>query len=204
MTRRTVNNAPLDALPENVPMPAIGAHIRQRRKALGMTLSQLSVRSGLSAPFLSQLERNLASPSLVSLMSLTRALDLEIESLLKVPGERSIICRANKRQRILTDSKAKYFDLSADLPMRQMDAILMQIPPGHIYPVDQRNGEEFLFILEGELEVEVGDVKTTLGTGDSLHFNSQLPHKSQNRTRKTVSVLYVGTPSVLPSAPRTD
>lgn len=179
---------------------ALGAHLRQRRKQMKLTLDQLSQRSGLSTPFLSQLERNLATPSLVSLLALTRALQLDVQTLLQVPGERHMVCRAGQRPQIRTDSPARYFDLSSALPMRQLDALMMEIPAGHVYPLDQRNGEEFLYVLEGELYVEVGEVRTTLKAGDSLHFNSQLPHRSENRSERTVRLLYVGTPSVLRDA----
>lgn len=183
---------------------AIGAHIRQRRKQLGLTLSQLSTQAGLSVPFLSQLERDLAAPSLVSLLALTRALQLDMQTLLQVPGERSIVCRADERPQILTHSPARYFDLSSPLPMRQLDALLIEVPPGHVYPLDQRGGEEFVFVLEGELHVQVGSVDTTLRAGDSVHFNSQLPHQSQNRSAHAVRLLYVGTPSVLADLPPAD
>jgi uncharacterized cupin superfamily protein len=72
----------------------------------------------------------------------------------------------------------------------------MSIPPGHVFPTDRRDGEDFLYVLKGELNAVVGDVKTTLRTGDSMHFDSRVPHTARNDSDAEVLLLYVGTPSV--------
>ena len=82
------------------------------------------------------------------------------------------------------------------MQFQQMDALLMVIPPGHVFPVDQREGEDFLYVLKGELYTELGDLKETLREGDSSHFNSRTPHTASNLTDEDVILLYVGTPSV--------
>ena len=175
---------------------AIGPRIKFRRLQLGLTLKQIAERSGLSAPFLSQAERNQTVPSLVSVLALANALEVDIGYFLEVPTVRSIICRAKQRPQILLDSPVEYFDVSSSLAHRQMDAIVMRIPPGHSYPIDQREGEEFMMVLQGELDVMIGEICTTLKAGDSAHFTSQLAHSSTNTSGKTVTVLYVGTPAI--------
>lgn len=181
---------------------AIGQRIKFRRLQLGLTLKQISERSGLSAPFLSQAERNQTVPSLVSVLALAKALEVDIPYFLEVPTERSIVCRAKQRPKILLDSPVAYFDVSSNLAHRQMDAIVMKIPPGHTYPIDQRDGEEFMMVLQGELQVVIGEIRTTLRSGDSAHFTSQLAHASSNTSEKTVTVLYVGTPAIFSEASR--
>lgn len=174
----------------------IGSRIKERRKSLGMTLQQLAAESGLSAPFISQVERNKAAPSIVSLTNLAKALRVEIAYFLQVPSDSSGIRRAKRRRRILVESPVDYFQLSANLADQKMDAILMRIPAGHEFPVDQRQGEDFLYVLEGSLEIVTGETRAILKPGDSIHFDSRIPHSANNRTNREVTLLYVGTPSI--------
>lgn len=173
----------------------IGTMMRLRRKELGMTLKGLAEKSGLSSPFLSQAERNLTVPSMVSLIKLADALDVDLKYFMEVPHNDSIIHRGDDLRSIDMKSPVKYFNMSSELVNQQMDAIVMSIPPGHIFPTDRREGEDFLYVLKGELYAEVGDVKATLKTGDGMHFDSQVPHTARNDSDAEVLLLYVGTPS---------
>ena len=178
---------------------AIGGRIKGRRQELGMTLQALATSSGLSAPFISQAERNLTTPSLVSLSALARAMGVEIGYFMEVPSDEDIVRRADAPERIEFDSPVLYHQLSSRLPGQLMDAILMTIPPGHRFPIDQRNGEDFLYVVEGEIVSQVGEVRTLLRRGDSMHFRSQTPHSACNESDRNVKLLYVGTPSFLRS-----
>ena len=175
---------------------AIGQTIRARRLELGLTLQALADASGLSTAFISQVERNEAAASMVSLMNLARALDVSVAMLMEIPlGEAPVRRRADP-QYIEVDSPVEYIQLGANMKFQQMDAVLMRIPPGHVFPVDQREGEDFLYVIKGELYTELGSLKETLREGDSSHFNSRTPHTARNLTDDEVILLYVGTPSV--------
>ena len=175
---------------------AIGGKIKSRRKELGLTLAGLADASGLSAPFLSQAERNQTVPSLVSLTALARALRVEMSYFMEVPKDENIVRRSSEPEVIDLDSPVTYHQLSSDLPGQMMDAIVMSIPPGHRFPIDQREGEDFLFVVEGEIVSQVGDVRAVLRKGDSMHFRSQSPHTAWNESDAPVILLYVGTPSI--------
>ncbi len=175
---------------------AIGGRIKSRRQELGLTLQALAEASGLSAPFLSQAERNQTVPSLVSLSALATALKVDIGYFMEVPQDDNIVRRAEEPEVINLDSPVTYHQLSSKLPGQQMDAILMTIPPGHRFPIDQREGEDFLYVISGEIVSQVGDLRTTLKPGDSMHFRSQSPHSAWNESSDDVVLLYVGTPSI--------
>ncbi|MCZ0944414.1 MAG: XRE family transcriptional regulator [Gammaproteobacteria bacterium] len=175
---------------------ATGQTIRARRQELGMTLQALGEKSGLSTAFISQVERGQASASMVSLMNLARALDVNVTTFMEIPMGEAPIRRRDNPQYIEIDSPVQYVQLSAGMKLQQLDIVLMTIPPGHVFPVDQREGEDFLYVLEGELYTELGDLKETLREGDCTHFNSRTPHTASNLTTKDVVLLYVGTPSV--------
>lgn len=184
--------------------PPIGARIKSRRKALGLTLQELADRSGLSKPFLSQAERDLTTPSLMSMLSLARGLEVEVSYFMEIPQARDMVRRADAPATIAVDSPVTYFDLASALPDRKLDAVLMRIPPGHCFPVDTRNGEHFRYVLEGELYARAGDIHTVLKAGDSMHFDARAPHTVENRTAQEAVLLYVGTPSVLQRDPPID
>lgn len=175
---------------------AIGGRIKGRRQELGMTLQALADASGLSAPFLSQAERNQTVPSLVSLTALANALGVEIGYFMEVPKDQNIVRRTDSPEYIDIDSPVIYQQLSSALPGQMMDAILMTIPPGHRFPTDQREGEDFLYMVDGELVSQVGDVTAVLKRGDSMHFRSQTPHSAWNASDKDAILLYVGTPTL--------
>lgn len=173
----------------------LGERIKSRRKEMGLTLQKLADLSGLSAPFISQAERDLTTPSLISLLALARALDVDLDHFMIIPDNQDIVHRASAPKRIEIDSPVDYHDLSSQLPNRQLDVMLMRIPPGHSFPVDQRNGEDMLYLIKGELWASAGQTETVLKAGDSLHFDSRLPHSARNDSDAEAVLLYVGTPS---------
>ena len=178
------------------PVIAAGEIIRARRQELGLTLQDLAQKTQLSPAFISQVERNKAAASMVSLVNIARALEVRVTAFMEIPAGEKPFRRRDDPQRIEVDSPVEYVQLSAGMKFQQMDAIFMVIPPGHVFPVDQREGEDFLYLLKGELYSELGDLKLTLREGDSMHFNSRTPHTASNRTDEEVHLLYVGTPSV--------
>lgn len=178
------------------PTLPIGERIRARRKAMGLTLQELANRSGLSAPFISQAERNLSVPSLWSLLALAKAMDVDISYFMTIPHSDAIVARADQPRRIQADSSVVYHSLSSDFEGRRMDAMLIHIPPGYAFRTDQRNGEIFRYVIKGELHAIAGDVETVLGAGDSMHFDARLAHSIANRSDEPAILLYTGTPSL--------
>lgn len=158
-------------------------------------MQQLANASGLSAPFISQAERDLTTPSLVSLLALAKALEVEIDHFMLIPDNGDIVHRADEPNIIAVDSPVTYVDLSSALTNRQMDVTLMRIPAGHAFPIDQRNGEDLLYVISGELWASAGQTSTTLKTGDSVHFDARLPHMARNDSESETVILYVRTPS---------
>ncbi|MBB6252259.1 helix-turn-helix domain-containing protein [Nitrospirillum iridis] len=174
----------------------MGERIRARRKALGLTLQQVAQRSGLSAPFISQAERDLSVPSLMSLLALADALTVDLTYFMEVPDGGAIVHRAAKPKRIEVDSPVDYIDLASNLDDRKLDIVLMRVPPGHAFPTDQRKGEDFLYVVRGEITGVVGKTKAKLGPGDNLHFDSLQHHSVRNTSNREALLLYVGTPSI--------
>lgn len=179
------------------PKLPIGHRIKARRKALGLTLQELASRSGLSAPFISQAERNLTTPSVWSLMNLAKGLEVDVSHFMEWPHTNQIVFRAATPKNVDIDSDVGYVDLSSELPDRKMDAVLVRIPPGFAFPPDSHDGEIFRYVIEGKLTAVAGDVQAELGPGDGMHFDGRVTHFVRNDSDEDVVLLYVGTPAFL-------
>lgn len=180
---------------------SIASLLKGRRAALGLTLQELAERSGLSAAFLSQAERGKATPSIVSLINIANALDTDIHYFITPPSATSLVRRANNPQYVEIDSPVVYKRLDADIRNQQMNALLMEVPPGVELPVVHRaEGEDFFYVLEGEIEQSIGDKVFTLRRGDSAHHNTQVDHSVTNKSAKLAKLIWVGTPLVFPSS----
>ena len=110
---------------------------------------------------------------------------------------RVVVRRAADPVRIEIDSPVNYYRLDGDVSNRQMNALLLEIPPGCELPkVHRESGEDFLYVLSGEISLTVGDETMSIGQGDSLHINSQLDHSCVNNTDQAARMIWVGTPSI--------
>lgn len=175
---------------------SIGSAIRDRRRGLGLTLQALATSSGLSIPFLSQVERNLAHPSLLSLEAIARALDVDVDYFVGVPTPGQIVRRAGEHERIDLESPVVYERLSGRHAERKMEALRLIVPPGLVAPTIHREGEGFWYILSGTLEMTVGRKKLVLKAGDSAHFDQRHPYSMRNAGKSEVRMIWVGTPAI--------
>ena len=183
---------------------SIGRLLKARRLELKLTLQEVAERSELSAAFLSQAERGKATPSIISLINIARALETDIHYFITPPAPTSLVRRADQPQYIDIDSPIRYRRLDSEIRNQQMNALIMEIPPGTVLPVVHREvGEDFFYVLEGEVEQRIGDKMFTLKQGDSAHHNTQVDHDSTNKSKRVARILWVGTPILFPPNPET-
>jgi len=180
---------------------SIGGLLKARRLELGLTLKELAERAELSAAFLSQSENGKATPSIVSLINIAKALETDINYFVTPPAPTSLVRRANDPQYIEIESPVVYKRLDAQIRNQQMNALIMEIPPQTRLPVVHREeGEDFFYVLEGQVEQRIGDKVFTLKKGDSAHHNTQVDHDVNNKSSKVAKLLWVGTPVLFPSS----
>ncbi len=184
----------------------IGQSIKARRKALGLTLEEVAKRSGLSPAFISQAERGKASPSIVSLLSLAKALDVTLEYFMEIPRGRQLVRKAGEPEYIDLDSPVKYVRLSAGLRNQKLEVILLEIPPKAdneraVFPkVCRESGEAVYYMLDGQLTFQLDDEVFVLEAGDSVHFNTGTQYWMSNDGDKMARILWVGTPVLFEEA----
>jgi transcriptional regulator with XRE-family HTH domain len=162
----------------------IGARIRRLRLKKSMGLVELGRHTGLSASFLSQLEtgrvvptlRNLARIAMVFSKDLTYFFESEPSAIFRVHRQKD---RVRLPQTGVEPPTYTFESLGFMVPDRHMDPYFAEFIPmageneakAHVHA-----GFEFLYVLDGELEVNHGENHTTLGTGDALYFDSSTPH----------------------------
>lgn len=176
----------------------LGRRLRARRQELGLSLRELAERVALTASFLSQIERDLASPSIQSLRKISDALEVPIFYFLVEPDVKSPVVRRDERVQLrLPGSNLAYQLMTPDLS-RQMEVLLAEKEPGQemiTMPLRQQT-EEFIYILEGQLEIELGQEAYLLGPGDSVYFDGPMLRRLTARGDTTLRFISVITPPI--------
>ncbi|AKO99465.1 MAG: XRE family transcriptional regulator [Marinovum algicola] len=181
--------------------PQLGAAIRKRRKQVQMTLQALCDRSGVSVGYLSQVERDNATPSLGTLAQIADALGVALEYFIAAPKPSDGLTRAGQRPQFsLAHSSLTYESLAADFPGSELSSYLLHVPPGYVSETVSHEGEEMIFVLEGEIEQTLDNQSFRMKAGDCLHYSGQTAHAWSNPTEKTARILWAGTLTVLTRA----
>lgn len=188
------------------PPPDVGGRIRAFRVAQGLSLRRLAALSGFSVGFLSLVERGLSSISLARLHAVATALGVPMAEFfgdLAMAGEDEAdagdivftLTRAADRVPKPVSRGRSFEMLSVRRPGLVLEPMLVHIEPddGREAPL-AHEGEEFAYVLSGELGYEVAGVEYVLGPGDSLYLRSSTPHRIYNRGTETAVVISVVTP----------
>jgi transcriptional regulator with XRE-family HTH domain len=177
----------------------IGERIKRLRLKKSMGLVELGKHTGLSASFLSQLEtgrvvptlRNLARIAMVFSKDLSYFFETEPQSMFRVHRRKD---RVRLPQTGVEDPTYFFESLGYMVPDRHMDPYFAQFIPlektkearAHMHP-----GYEFLYILDGELELHHGEHHCTLTPGDAVYFDSSTPHSYICASKKPADALIV-------------
>jgi transcriptional regulator with XRE-family HTH domain len=171
----------------------LGVAIRGRRKALGLTLVQLAGRAELSHPFLSQLERGLVRPSMSSLHRIAQALGTSQPALMSLTLDRGAaeVGLVPAGEGIAVDNpggSARSLVAGA----RALHPLLFEGALPEFGPAHTHDGDEFIHVLAGAIEVEIADEGLfTVRTGDTLYYPGTLPHRWRGVGGEQVRALFV-------------
>ncbi|WP_052664681.1 helix-turn-helix domain-containing protein [Nitriliruptor alkaliphilus] len=177
-----------------------GRRLRAARKAQRLTLAQVADEVGLTKGFLSKVERDLATPSVATLLRLCAALGLSIGDLFTEAPDRGDLIRADAYPSIGFGGAGMAESLLTPLRERRLQVIHSVIRPGggsgdetYELPADV----EFVLVLEGELHLTIGTHTHQMATGDAMTFGPQAPHSFRNPAASAVTrVLWVLTPAL--------
>jgi transcriptional regulator with XRE-family HTH domain len=181
----------------------IGEKIKKLRLDKNIDLPKLAELTGFSTALLSQMENHLISPPLSSLGKIAGALGVEMGYFFGSSSDVDFtIVRRNERRPISRVASKQgvnygysYESLAYEQKNRHMEPFLVSLEPAtvknrHAY---SHEGEEFIFVLEGKMEITLGDHTDILEAGDSIYFNSLIPHRvqcSEGLETKIVAVIY--------------
>lgn len=184
--------------PDGETRPSVGPLIRATRRRQDMTLQALGDASGLSVGYLSQIERDIATPSLSSLTRIAHALGAEVGQFMPVPRGSGIHNRAATRETTwISEGGMTYQRLHGEFPGATFSAFRITLPPGFEGEIDRHDGEEFVQLDSGRARFEIDGISYDLHAGDTLHFRSDMRHQAFNPHDAPAVLTWLGTSPVL-------
>ena len=163
-----------------------GRMIRELREQKGLSIDTLGKKTQLSQDQLFQIEEGTLSPALGVLIKIARALDVKVGTLMGAEATHSfMIVRKEEMAKhphlVSKESlgyKYSYITLGQEKKDRRMEPFLVILEPGAIESekISVHEGEEFLYVLEGEMEIGLGQNKEVLFPGDSIYYDGSIPH----------------------------
>ncbi|MEJ1996332.1 MAG: cupin domain-containing protein [Limibacillus sp.] len=191
---------------------SLGSELRQLRKARQMTLKDLSKASGVSLSHLSAIERAASQPSMEVLGDISAALSVTPDWFFARrsgagPMEQAYVVRAQNRRSLNSLYGQDVQELG------YTDMLLSSSIGGDFYmgmavyapysekpddPLQRHEGEEHGIVIEGELEMQIGDEVMTLREGDSYSFDARIPHHARNRQSRPCRLIWAVSPVVIP------
>ncbi len=182
----------------------VGFKIKGIRESKNLTIEEISERSGLSTEQIVSIENNQNLPSLGPLIKIARALGVRLGTFMDDNDSLGpVITRAADRNREssisfsngATDTRKhmEYHPLAQQKAGRHMEPFIIDVNPTDKleYKLSAHEGEEFIYVLEGELEIEYGKKKYTLEAGDSIFYDSIVKHHVHGVAGKPAKILAV-------------
>lgn len=172
----------------------IGSKIKELRLRNGLTQEELADRCELTKGYISQLENDLTSPSISTLKDILVSLGSGLREFFSDEDEESIVYSAKDYFEKVTDENTVTW-LVPTSQRNAMEPILMTLKAGcSSYDDLPHDGEEFGYVLEGELKVTVGKRTQCVGTGGSFYFRSGKTHYITNAGKTDAKVLWISCP----------
>lgn len=179
----------------------IGSQVRALRNRRDLTLQDLADLTGLSKPNLSQIENNLVTPPIATLLKIAAALGVSIGYFFQGVGPDSSMVVVRKADRYgvakgphISHIGYQYEPLAYPKVDKTMEPFIVHMEEREAEAIVYNNhrGEEFLYVLEGKIEFRRGDTVVLLEEGDSLYFDSVVPHgyRGIGGTAKTLVIIY--------------
>lgn len=164
----------------------LGERIADFRQKNGMTLEQMSQRTGLDIQFLSAVEAHDLYPSLGPLVKIARTLGVRLGTFLDDKlSQDPLIVRLDQRQKQITTHRGEqgpedtvFYSLGLGKTDRHMEPFFVELMPGEqgSDKLSSHEGEEFIVVVSGQVELVYGQDKFMLNPGDSMYYNSVVPH----------------------------
>jgi transcriptional regulator with XRE-family HTH domain len=173
----------------------IGERIKNLRQLSSLTQEELAERANLTKGFISQIERDLTSISLDSLIQILDALDENISDFFKEASQEKIVYRGTDRVAIEKEKIEKFELLVPGSTNRRLEPILLTLKKGESTPKERpHEGEEFGFVLRGRVTLRFGREVLKLKKGECFYLSAEKEHWLHNSGSKEALVLWISSP----------
>ena len=189
-------------IPEEDILVKVGERVKRVRESRGLSFQDISLRTDIDVSMLKQIEEGALAPPLGTVIKLAKALEMKIGYFISGEEDRAytIVRRDDRKVVSRYDSKrAKYYgyeyeSLAPHKKDRHMEPFLVTLEPAETEEErSAHDGQEFIFVLEGNMEVRLGEEIHILEPGDTIYYDSTIPHLVKchgNKTTKILAVLY--------------
>jgi transcriptional regulator with XRE-family HTH domain len=180
----------------------IGIRIKSIREEKGLSLDQLSKLTGFDVELLSNIESSKVQPQLGTIIKLSKALESAFGRIVSGVGDKLYSVTRKDEQKIVSRSTSRkgrkqlytYKSLAPEVKGRHMEALIVQLEENPEDEMSVHEGEEFIYVLDGTVLLNIGGDKFELEPGDSVYYLSTTPHLIASKSgRATIlAVLYEG------------
>lgn len=175
----------------------IGEKLRRLRMLRGLTQEELADRCELSKGFISQVERDLASPSIATLTDMLESLGSSLNSFFNDKEAEKIVYTS--QDMFIKEAEETLHGsitwLVNDAQKNSMEPILVEMAEGgETQMLPPHDGEEFGFVLTGSIQIVIGDKRHKAKAGDSFCIHPHAPHQLKNAGKSKAKVLWISTP----------
>ncbi len=173
---------------------SIGEKIKSLRQQLSLTQSELADRAELSKGFISQVERDLTSPSIATLTDILECLGTDLQGFFSESGNEKIaFAPADLFEKDYDYGKIVW--LVPNAQKNEMEPIRLTIKAGHTTePDNPHTGEEFGYVLSGRLVLHLGGKTHAIRKGGSFYYEASVPHYLENPGKTDAEIIWVSTP----------
>jgi len=187
-------------VPEEHITASVGERVSQVRDKRGLSLEDVSRRTGIDVSMLSQIEEGAVAPPLGTIIKLAKALEMRMGYFISGEEDRpyTIVRHSDRKVVSRYDSKkAKYYgyeyeSLAPHKKERHMEPFLVTLEPAETEEErSTHDGQEFIFVLQGQMEVRLGEELHILDPGDAIYYDSTVPHLVKTHGEKTTKILAV-------------
>lgn len=174
----------------------IGKKIKRLRLEKFLTQDELASRCELSKGFISQVERDITSPSITTLIDILEGLGTNLKDFFNEDEDEKIVfTKSDHFENVDDELGYKVQWIVPNAQKNQMEPIMLIIEPGGRYKEEPpHEGEEFGYVLSGSVTIHMGDRVYTAKKGESFYYKSRKTHYLSNKGKSNVKLLWVATP----------
>jgi transcriptional regulator with XRE-family HTH domain len=177
----------------------ISNRIKERRREKNITVHELAVRANVSKGLISQIENSRTIPSLMVLIEIIRALEIDLNEFFKdirsKGAELPVLIKRKNEYECFEKEHAMGFHyqriFTQSITQSTIDIVILELEPDALRPLVETDAFEYKYVLSGQVEYQFNEDKIILNQGDSMLFDGRIPHTPKNLGAQTASMLVI-------------